>query len=101
MPGMSATLRPLRRSTGQSGTFSTTRAADHPCPQHLRPPAEQRPPAGDRGNLLSAASRHPTLRAELLVTRLGPVLGHPAGDRPLVTLDGAAGGTQQPVVQPV
>ena len=32
---------------------------------------------------------------------LGPVLGHPAGDRPLVTLDGAAGGAQQPVVEPV
>jgi hypothetical protein len=32
---------------------------------------------------------------------LGPVLGHPAGNRPLVALDGAAGGTQQAVVQPV
>jgi hypothetical protein len=29
------------------------------------------------------------------------VLGHPTRDRPLVTLDGAAGGAQQPVVQPV
>jgi hypothetical protein len=32
---------------------------------------------------------------------LGPVLGHPAGNRPLVTLHGAASGTQQPVVQAV
>jgi hypothetical protein len=32
---------------------------------------------------------------------LGPVLSHPAGDRPLVTLDGAAGGALQAVVQPV
>jgi hypothetical protein len=32
---------------------------------------------------------------------LGPVLGHPAGDRPLVTFDGAAGGTQQAIAQPV
>ena len=32
---------------------------------------------------------------------LGPVLSHPAGDGPLVTLDGAARGTQQAVVQPV
>ena len=32
---------------------------------------------------------------------LGPVLSHPTGDRPLVTLDGAAGGPLQPVVQPV
>src|SRR6266700_3835998 len=32
---------------------------------------------------------------------LGPVLGHPAGDRPLVTLHRAAGGALQPVVQPV
>src|SRR5919198_3437086 len=32
---------------------------------------------------------------------LGPVLGHPARNRPLVALDGATGGTQQAVVQPV
>jgi hypothetical protein len=32
---------------------------------------------------------------------LGPVLSHATGDRPLVTLDGAAGGPLQPVVQPV
>jgi hypothetical protein len=32
---------------------------------------------------------------------LGPVLGDPAGDRPLVALDRAAGGALQAVVQPV
>jgi hypothetical protein len=32
---------------------------------------------------------------------LGPVLGHPTGDGPLVTLDGAAGGTQQAVAHGV
>jgi hypothetical protein len=32
---------------------------------------------------------------------LGPVFGHPAGNRPLVALDGAAGGALQAVVQPV
>src|SRR6266540_2298989 len=32
---------------------------------------------------------------------LGPVLGHPARDGPLVTLDGAAGGTQQAVAHAV
>src|SRR5215211_106462 len=40
-------------------------------------------------------------RLRALARILGPVLGHPAGDRPLVTLDGAAGGAQQPVVEPV
>src|SRR6266581_899551 len=32
---------------------------------------------------------------------LGPVLGHPAGDGPLVALDGAAGGAVQAVAQAV
>ena len=40
-------------------------------------------------------------RRRALARMLGPVLGHPAGDRPLVALDRAAGGALQPVVQPV
>src|SRR6266704_480011 len=43
------------------------------------------------------AARRLRARARML----GPVVGHPAGDRPLVTLHRAAGGTLQPVVQPV
>src|SRR5512132_1634149 len=43
------------------------------------------------------AARRRRARARML----GPVLGHPAGDGPLVTLDGAAGGALQAVVQPV
>src|SRR6266511_540523 len=41
------------------------------------------------------------LRRRAAARILGPVLGHPAGNRPLVALDGAAGGTLQPVVQAV
>ncbi len=40
-------------------------------------------------------------RRRALARILGPVLGHPAGDGPLVTLDRAAGGALQAVVQPV
>src|SRR6266508_4754958 len=41
------------------------------------------------------------LRRRALARMLGPVLGHPAGDRLLVALDGAAGGALQAVVQAV
>src|SRR6266540_7153939 len=41
------------------------------------------------------------LRRRAFARILGPVLGHPAGDRPLVTLDRAAGGTLQPVAHAV
>src|SRR6266545_4151686 len=41
------------------------------------------------------------LRRRALARMLGPVLGHPAGDRGLVALDGAAGGALQAVVQAV
>jgi len=40
-------------------------------------------------------------RLRALRRMLGPVLGHPASDRLLVALDGAAGGALQAVVQPV
>jgi hypothetical protein len=42
-----------------------------------------------------------TRRRRALRRMLGPVLGHPTRDRPLVTLHRAAGGTQKAVVQPV
>src|SRR6266511_88727 len=43
----------------------------------------------------TVAARRLRARARML----GPVLGHPAGDGPLVTLHRAAGGALQPVVQ--
>jgi hypothetical protein len=49
---------------------------------------------------LSSQNTIPARRRRALARMLGPVLGHPAGDGPLVTLNGAAGGTQQPIVQP-
>src|SRR6266542_7029522 len=40
-------------------------------------------------------------RRRAFARMLGPVLGDPAGDGPLVALDRAAGGALQAVVQPV
>jgi hypothetical protein len=40
-------------------------------------------------------------RRRAFARMLGPVLGHPAGDGPLVALHRTAGGTQQAVAQPV
>ena len=47
--------------------------------------------APDSSQNTSTARRRRALRQIL-----GPVLGHPAGDGPLVALDGAAGGALQP-----
>src|SRR5512132_1329311 len=52
--------------------------------------------APDSSQNTMAARRRRALRRIL-----GPVLGHPASDRPLVTLDGAAGGTLQAVAHAV
>ena len=66
-------------------------------------------PAWRPGTADSRQQRHPDSSQNTMAARrrrapariLGPVLSHPTGDRPLVTLDGAAGGPLQPVVQPV
>jgi uncharacterized protein YjbI with pentapeptide repeats len=66
-------------------------------------------PLGAQVRLVTGSSEAPDSSQNTMAARrrraaariLGPVLSHPAGDRPLVTLDGAAGGTQQAVVQPV
>jgi len=50
---------------------------------------------------LSSQNTIAARRLRALARILGPVLGHPAGDGPLVTLDGPAGGALQAVVQAV
>jgi len=65
-------------------------------------------PRGAQVRLVTGSSEAPLSSQNTIAARrlraaariLGPVLSHPASDRPLVTLDGAAGGPQQAVVQP-
>jgi hypothetical protein len=66
-------------------------------------------PRGAQVRLVTGSSEAPlssqntitARRRRALARMLGPVLGHPTGDRPLVTLDRTAGGTQQAIVQAV
>jgi hypothetical protein len=66
-------------------------------------------PLGDQARRVTGSREAPDSSQNTIAARRlralarirGPVLGQPAGDGPLVTLDGAAGGAQQPVVEPV
>jgi Type I restriction modification DNA specificity domain len=62
--------------------------------------AQVRRVTGSRDAPLSSQNTIAARRRRAAARILGPVLGHPTGDRPLVTLHRAAGGPQQPVVQP-
>src|SRR4029450_11196476 len=63
--------------------------------------AQVRRVTGSREAPLSSQNTIAARRRRALRAILGPVLGPPAGNRPLVTLDGAAGRALQPVVQAV
>jgi hypothetical protein len=64
-------------------------------------------PTGAQIRLVTGSSEAPDSSQNTIAARrlralariLGPVLSHPAGDRLLVALDGAAGGALQPVAQ--
>jgi hypothetical protein len=83
-----------RSTISPRATRWTSSGRPRVAPRYGGQPAAATPPDSSQNKMAARRRRAPA-------RILGPVLSHPTGDGLLVTLDGAAGGPLQPVVQPV